>query len=654
MPLREIAVFVVLVLAAQGLGQPLVRRFRLGEGAFGLVWSQALGLAGLVALAWLLSLLGLLRPWPAGLILAVAAGRGVWEWPRSRPAWLWPVPSLNGWEKLFLAGIVFYNLLGLFQALAPPTWGEGVHYLFVMAGDYGQAGRVYYHPDLYASRPQNMVLLFSLAQLFARAEASQLISWWFGCLSIISLAAVGSRLADRTTGLLAGLIVSAMPLFGQLTGRGMSDLGVFFYGILGLSTLWLAFHGRRRLTWAVLAGLCLGLGAGFKSIGLGLILFGGLAAILEAIRLRRGLAALIILGGICLLAASPWYVYSYLHTGHLVYDRQKLHWGPLSAGDQAALFGPVAAQPERGGSAPDIVAQTTESQPGPIRDQLYEAPGDRGPWAGWWHRNWFIFSKRLASGRANPLLAAWNLNLITGRNQRVVGPFVLALAPLLLLIRPLPPPLVWLTLVGAAYFCLGPLLLGNYVRYVLVGLALAALGAAYAWRRLLGFSAWSRLLAVLCLAVCWAPLWPVEAYRVADVAPAALGLTDRREYLDRVWPEAMAVYDWANAHLPPEARVLFIAEYRPYYLKRAFIYGLPWRNPYLPYSFYRDSRAAAEKLRQMGVSHVLLNRAVSDNAWDPRRHPDDFEEYRSWVDRFAQEELEPLFSRGELTAYRLK
>ena len=197
----EIGVFAGLILAAQGLGVWTARLLgadgliaeplRPGGKSPDLLLSQGLGLAGLVLLAGGLSLLGWLRPWPVAVCLSPAALAGLWSLRSLRTGE--GREPLSGWEKLLLAGIVFHQIVYLSQALLPPLEGEGLHFLFNLAREYGREGQVLYQPDRYASRPQNMVLLFSLAQLFVRAEAGQLLTWWLGLLTVLLVAGLGRR-----------------------------------------------------------------------------------------------------------------------------------------------------------------------------------------------------------------------------------------------------------------------------------------------------------------------------------------------------------------------------------------------------------------------------------------------------------------------------
>ncbi len=649
-----------LVLAAQGLGGWGAKLLGLTgpdqeAGPPGLVLSQGLGLAGLVLLAGGLSLLGRLRPWPAATVLVPAALAGLWFLFRERPFRSRQEP-LTGWEGLLLTGIAFHQLIYLSQALLPPLEGEGLHYLFNLAREYGRAGEVLYQPDRYASRPQNMALLFSLAQLFVRAEAGQLLTWWLGLLTVVLVAALGRRVFRHLpSGLLAGLIFSAMPLTGLISGRGMSDTGVCFFGLLGLWALYLASTGPdssrfKARTWAGTAGLFLGLAAGFKAVGLVLLLTGGIMGLFELFRRRLSLKRLVLFLALGFLAASPWYVYSYLHTGRVFFNLGAPH-GPLSGSDQLRLLGRILkpetkaapARPGPGSGSSDLAGQAASPAPAKASGpSLVQRAGNL-----------------LFSGDHNPVLNFWRFNLIRDHRLRVLGPLLLILAPLLLFLHPARPGPGWFLAGGAVQFCLASLISGPYARYGLPGLILLGLGAGWAWWGLYNRKGTARALALGVLMVGWVPLLPEAGYGLAHNLPAAVGLESRADFLNRANQGEYEVYAWANKNLPPKARVLSIAEHKAYYLDREVVYGSLWRNPYIDFQSFLSYWELDQRAREFKISHVLINTRISDNAWDITQAQQEGVrfEFRKWkqrVETWAERRMEKLICRGDLCLYRLK
>lgn len=641
MPLTEIAIVAWLILAAQGIGW-WPGRWLAGPGRPGLIWGQIFGWLGLIALAAGLSLLYGLRPIPVGIVLALAALAGVWSLIAARRERGGPTGApWSRLEKLLAAGIAFGLWIGLIQALAPPTWGDGLHSLFVFARDYGRAGTVQFQPYVYATRPQNMVLLFSLGQLFGRAEASQLITWWLGSLAVGLVVIQIGRLINRFVGLAAGLIIAAMPLYVMLLGRGMSGLGVVLFGLAGLMAAHQVFRSAERsVAWSLAAGLLLGTAAGFKIIGLTVLATGLIISLAEVFRRRRcggRLAVIVVLG---LAAAAPWYAYSYLHTGTAFYYRgpfqgaktlsDQAKWLTVQPGQEAKELGSETESNKK--------ATTSPSSPSAKRQSAVSRLGT-------------LIYRVISLERHDVFGGLWRINTVSGHRKRIIGPVILALAPLLLLVRPVNRTAVWFTLAGLIQLVMSIAIFGDYARYALPGLALAAVGAGAAWQGLRRIGPWAGRAAALVVAIGWLAGLPLAAQAVRTELPPALGLVGREGYLDQRFPRAMPVYRWANTHLPSRAVVAIIAESRPYFLDRPYFLASPNVSPLFDWRFLTTPAALDKAVRAVGADYALINLQYSDNAWEVWRGPVVAQNHRVATAWAAG--LEPLFINGPVGLYRL-
>lgn len=668
----ELGLFIWFVLAAQGLGRAaeglLFRPDPLADSCSDpytdpnndrldrFLWTQALGLASLTCLAGLLSLVGLLRPGAIACLMVPAGLVGLVNLVAVRPRrFTWA--GLSVWEKVFIIGLIGHQTVGLFQALAPPTWGEGIHTLFVFTRDYLSQGQVHFLPDRYASRPQNMVLLYSLVQAFGRAEASQLIGWWFGLLAALKMIQLG-RLAvpdhrGRTMGLLAGLMLSAMPLFGLLSGRGMSDLGLLFFALSGLEGVWrwAETGARSGRFWAV--AVCVGLCPGFKAVGLGTMgaafLFGGWRLLAGRLTLGRFIQFILI----SLVIAAPWYVYAYLHTGDPFFIGRSQPRGILTKSDLTRMIvKPASPRP-----VDRAVGQTTTTAPSPAT-ALVSKPDSQAAKPGPVANVIYMIKYMLTRQGANLIKTFWDVNLMAGHRGRIVGPFLLALVPLFFLVRPRPAGLTGLTGLGLIQFGITAFLFGPYARYGLPGLALLILTAAWCWQAALASGRLGKGLALAVLAAGWLVFWPEAGYKLSREFRVAVGLTDRATYLKREFGTEFELYDWANNHLPKDAVVALIADHRPYYLHRKYFFASLTRNPFINYeSLLRSKGAFDKRVRSFGATHVLINTARSDNAWDDRGPAavkslvaDSLAMLKDWT----KTDLEKLACRGQACLYRLK
>ena len=466
------------------------------------------------------------------------------------------------------------------------------------------------------------------------------------------LAALGrSVFCHRPTGLLAGLIFSAMPLTGLIAGKGMSDTGVCFFGLLGLWALYRAGTESRRLrTWAALAGLLVGLAAGFKAVGLVLLLTGGIMGLFELFRRRLNPGRLILFLALGFLAASPWYVYSYLHTGQVFFNLGTPH-GPLSDSDQIRILGRVLE--------PSLVILPPKPGPEPRAGEKADKEPPQAPAKISGPPLWQRLTGPLFSGGHNPVLNFWKFNLIQDHRRRVLGPLILALVPLLLFVRPVRTGQGWFLAAGAVQFVLASLIFGPYARYGLPGLILLGLGAARAWWGLYNRRGGALALALAVFMVGWIPLLPEPGYGLLHNLPAGLGLEDREAFLNRANRGEYEVYAWANKNLDPKARVLSIAEHKAYYLEREVVYGSLWRNPYIDFQSFLSYWELDKRAREFKISHVLLSTRISDNAWDiteaqQERVRFEFRKWKARVERWAERRMEKLICRGDLCLYRLK
>lgn len=618
----EIGIFLLFLLAAQGLGglllplagSDLVAR---PDGPSRFLWVQALGLAGLLALAASLSFLELLRPWPIGLGLAGLAVLGLRRLGVDRP-WAGFRPSrLTGWEKVLVGGLIFHQLVCLFQALAPPTSGEGLHYLFVLAREYVRAGEVHYYPDIYASRPQNMVLLFSLVQAFGRAEASQLISWWLGLLSVLTMIGWGGRIVGRRASLAGALIISSTPLFALISGRGMSDFGVLFFGLMGLWLISLTVKPDDRYRPAGMAGTFLGLAAGFKVVGVAAGLVGLVFLGLSRFQNKTGWGLVLVMGAALLAGGSPWYIYSHLHTGSALYHHGPIS-GVLSEADRTRIFTaapPEPAAPARARPKTDPETRQSPGKPGPgVVGPVVEQDRIIKPLL---RIRQFILGFFISSH--NPIRNFWDLNLIADHRQRIGGVLILALVPVLLLLRPWPPGIKTTLLLAALYFGLCSLLFGPYSRYALTGLAIFALAAGWVWNAMLNLGRRAAGLATVILLLGWVIMLPEAGYALIKEFKVGVGLVARESYLDKATHDDTKLLRWANSNLGPNDRVLTIAEPRLYYLEIKAYQGSINRNPLLfgkNRSYPSNTRELTRFIRQMGITHIIISRRFSDNYWD--------------------------------------
>ena len=101
-------------------------------------------------------------------------------------------------------------------------------------------------------------------------------------------------------------------------------------------------------------------------------------------------------------------------------------------------------------------------------------------------------------------------------------------------------------------------------------------------------------------------LWVLRYY---EPLPVALGFTSREQYLE-TGHDYHAAYRWIAENTEPSQLILVVGESRIFYLDRPAIASSYLDQPVLSgFSPNADAKVVADRLREIGVSHILLNRS---------------------------------------------
>jgi hypothetical protein len=369
--------------------------------------------------------------------------------------------------------------------------------------------------------------------------------------------------------------------------RAGADLPVVAYTVLATSAVldWWSTQRDGDLRRAALAG---GFAGASKLLGLlGPALLGlGVLAILARVRrpLRASALAALAYGVIVLVAASPYYLRNLVQTGNPVY--------PYAF----SVFGGRGWSAE----ASDYFAEYYRQY------QSVNAVRRNGtPYAG------------IAVARF-----PWDLTMHpdsfenAARQSMDVGPFVLAFAPALLLVRRRRGAILATAGFGLAYVAIIAAGVWAHPRYVLPGLVVLMAAALPAAREVLG----PRLLAAVIaltvagnLAVTSRLLGP----RWRDQVRVAIGRLDARAFL-RTHSEDFAFWERANAALPPTESVLVLEKIpQPYYIERPYVLGSYLEQNLIDYRRVNSPEALAAAAHALGTTYVAVHLAGLDAAADP-------------------------------------
>jgi len=561
----------VVTLAAWGAGAPLTEWAlpRIDDTLERIFLALTSGLGALMASSAALAVLHILRPPTVLGVLALWACFGALRLYRSRStAWIPDRPGIHPLVMLLVAA----GGLSLAAATTFAPFYDQWHYHLAFPYQWLRSGTVVtFDRQAYSFIPSNMGLLYVYALAGPGGWAAQIMHWLMGVLAAIGSAILAGRLgAPRFGRLLAALIFLATPAVIQIGALAGSDLGVAAFALAAVLSLFpgnpeTAINGRR----ASIAGVFTGLAVGCKYLALAtvavplLLVTAALTAwtVPPAKRLRDAVLATLAFGIGIVLVAGPWFVRNAIVTGNPTYPYFDSVFRPSVADEGIATgIGDFGFSPDKIEIALTLGTFARRGH-----------AGDLGPVHLW----------------LSPLVLIW-----AWRHRR----------------RPRVMATVALIAAGIVLWSFGPPL-GRYLLPT-IGLLAASIGAA--WTDLLGgFAAGPRaLLTGVLAALLVANCNPTRAEYLPDQLACFAGATSYETILEANCTQLEAVRA-ANARLPDDALLLLVGEPRVYGLDRAFIVEDAFHVPLLV-EIADDSTSPADiadRLRQLGVTHLLFNHA---------------------------------------------
>ncbi|HZT41271.1 MAG TPA: hypothetical protein VFA07_03740 [Chthonomonadaceae bacterium] len=322
-----------LALLAGALGRRLLRWLRLGvvDPAERSTLQMGLGLGALQFLPFGLFALNIGHPvvfrWACAALAALLL-------PDMRPVliesgqYLKSLRAPHGWQRALIAGLALLLASLYVRALAPPSYGDAVSYHLTVAFRFLQAGHFRYLPTLTQTNwPLGVEMLFTLLLAFSSASPVAIVPYLFGLVTLATLFLFARRLAGPFAGVAAIcllLIVDGASYGGfwhQMT-LAMADVGQTAFATLALFTLHRStVSGEQEGTWNRLSALFTGLTVATKITGLWvLIAFTFVRALTDR---REGcrdfLLCALQYGFLAACVAAPWYLRTWVLTGDPFY-----------------------------------------------------------------------------------------------------------------------------------------------------------------------------------------------------------------------------------------------------------------------------------------------------------------------------------------------
>jgi len=593
--------------------------------ALEVAYDTALGLGVLAYLVLGLGLVGLLYPWAlalAALSLYAVGWRQIPELVRWLREARWPAGRL---DSLLWATLVVCAVAALVRNLVPPSsdeWDTLVYHL-TAPKQFLQAHRIYFiEHDHHTNFPFNMEMLYLLGLGLHSDRLAKLFHLATYVLCVLALCGAGHSLREpgkgtdtsNAMGAAGAVAFATIPVVAWEAGTAYIDLGLALYGLLAVLA-WSEWRQGRGRGWLVAAGLLAGLAFGVKMTGLLVVLFVcGATLLTEAWRrqARQAVASTLLLGAIAVGLASPWYIKTYVYTGNPVFP---FFYGVLGGRGWSPEHARTYQEEQQSHGTHAIAKAVAE---GTYRRMEVGVPAQHDTPDG---------SASAAAVRAlfrggdwpNALaaIAVPLLELIDpGRFwehagvQCIIGPLFVALLPVLIWLRPLPPSLKAL-LAYAGFGLFAQTHLSQLSRYQIPFFAAGALGVGYAVAYLGRLGRAPRAAGWLSFGTVSACLLALHLLRATAALPTALGLWTAED-LDAATFESHGAFEYLNAHGGPDAKVAVFGEPRLYRLDVPAEFADRFHNTLYPYENMRTPDDFLSALRARGITHILVN---------PRYHP---------------------------------
>lgn len=561
----------------------------------------------------------------------------------------WKNPLAIGLILLLLSLIIVTIILGS----VPPVDRDALtHHLFVPKL-WLQHGGIYEIPEIpFSYYPMNLDLLYSIPLYFGNDIVPKYIHYIFALLTAWLIYRYINKRLGNTYGLLGAIFFLSIPIIVKLSITVYVDLGLVFFTTASLLLLLHWAEKGFQLRYLLLAGLCCGLAAGTKYNGLISIFV--LTIFVPIIYQRysakeqqnNGRAMLygIVFAAVTVIAFSPWLIRNYVWTGNPIYPLHNSLFQKPIVPDKTVTQSIME-------EAPNAMHEITSKGSGAFvsRKILYHET--------WWQALLLPVRFFFEGQDDNPQFFDGKLT-----------PFLLLLPLLTLFFRP---PSIQenreaklLISFSILYFFLTFLQEAMRVRYIAPIIPPLVILSMYGLHGLITYLSGQTkekespnavaLLVTIC--VSGFMLWYNALYIRSQIAlvnpiPFIQGKVSRDKYITTYRPEFPAI-QYANAHLPPESRVLCIfLGNRGYYMDFKPVFEQPFSTSGLFSNFLTTDYQKINVLmfmQQNSITHVLMRDELTAS-WFQQLSEND----KSLIAPFFQNASNPLFRNSGHTFFQL-
>jgi hypothetical protein len=142
-------------------------------------------------------------------------------------------------------------------------------------------------------------------------------------------------------------------------------------------------------------------------------------------------------------------------------------------------------------------------------------------------------------------------------------------------------------------------------------------------------------------------------YHLFDPFGYFLGRENATQYRSRL-SESQKAFDYLNK-TPGVGRVMLVSSHVPYYLDRPFVFSSFADPPVAEVLFHqaKDSEYVSQKLRKLGVTHILLNRSAYQSEHEGKLYSWSAQQ-RMVFEEFLLKRCEPLMRSGQDYVFRVR
>lgn len=590
----------IICMIAFGMGRKILKLLRIeGESILeSTIFALGLGFGFLSLMMFFLGILKLYYTWVIYCVLGILSVFSFFEVKKVKLQ----KPQLSSSKPRFtIFAMFFWGILGvaaiinLVGALVPEVFYDSLVFHLAVPALYKINHGIRYIETIFTSGfPQNMQMLYTLSILLGTDILAKLIHWIMGIFVVLLVYTFGRKYFNYRAGLVAAAIFYTIPMVAMQSRVTGIELSLTFFELLAIFALvnWFAINRRDEKPkpvkngWLIVAGIFSGLAMGVKYTAMYSfplfaisVLLG--AVIINKVKIKMSLKKTFLFCAVATALFFPWLIKNTIYTNNpfnplltSIFKTKNLYFG-------------------------------TEYTP--LDNTIYLNKKNK-KWETYPTRNikeWLIFP--------------WALTKKGNDSNSFVGPIFLYLLPLLFFLRK-DSATKFLIFLGVAWFLTWSLVATRNLRYFISGLTLFGIIISSLLLKVEKENRYFTKIAIFLVFLMslnnigWSLIVLTTNKNPWGVV---LGRESREEYLYRdsigrnLMPYYYPVVKYINQNLPLDAKVLFIGEARGYYCERDFVTSLA-EDPHSIVTrlvrFCKDTDELLEKLKGLGITHVLYNR----------------------------------------------